>query len=689
VLETGAETGLLVIDVDTKGGVDGYAQLEELEEQLGDLPETLEVLTGSGGLHLYFRHPGGVRLNGKLSTAIDLKGDKATDEGLVYVVGPGSPGYVKTEDPCVVRPSSQGYAICEDHPLADLPEKWLAYMKSRSSARSEAFRPIPVDVDTEEGRRRVALGIAAAKTMAPSRADGEAGRNLFALSLHLVRRLELPVPDALDIVREHFNPRCTDPQGRPFPWADEDILHKLEDARDKSEAPCGTLSQATLEGYKELAERRANPNRTPIAPPPAPEGQRNKVGAGQVNDGERVKLTRAGVTQMLYNWPDWDGVFWFDVLAQKPHATNPPLLGKLTLEDGEKSRGDYAQIALWFDVMGFSVSKDLIEDAVDAVCAMPDRKRNLIAEYFDGIPQATDAKVLPTLATDLLGCKDHFDNVLVMKTLVAAARRARQPGSFHKAMLVLKGEQQCGKTPFVKILAGPWYQTTGNGNLAERDTILECQGKLLVEVEELSALNKADADGLKTAISRTHDPITKKYEPDARTYPRSFTLIGTTNKSEFLTDETGNARYWVVEVGDIDMKRLAELRDVIWAEADFLARQGMSNELDKAEVDTLNSRNASYLNTHPWLGEVEAYLRGKKEVASASEVLSHILKGDMTKATQRDKNAVAGLMRTLGCQDLRTTRDGKTVRFWRVPDTIGDVAPREATVTRLRPLRSQ
>lgn len=458
-------------------------------------------------------------------------------------------------------------------------------------------------------------------------------------------------------------------------------MHKLEDAARRSNIPCGIPSRATAEGIRALSQRMATPNRTPVAPPKT--DVRIKVGAGDAYDGERVKITRAGLAQMLYNWPDWDGVFWFDVLAQKARATNPPLLGKLTLEEGELSEGDLAEIALWFDVKGFAASKDQIKDALLNVTRRPDRQRNVIAEYFDSLPSVTETKVLPTLATDVFGCTDPFDNVLVMKTMVGAARRARAPGHFHKSMLVLKGLQHCGKTPAVKILAGAWYHTTGNGNLADRDTILECQGKLLVEVEELSALGKADANALKTAISRTSDVITKKYAPDGRTYARSFLLIGTTNKDEFLTDETGNDRYHVIEVGKIDLARLEELRDVIWAEADFLARSGAANELTPQEAATLTSRNLGYLESHPWEPEISRYLAGKTEVAGASEVLNHIIKGDSTKADKRGLDAVAAAMRKLGCaQKQRRRPDGSREKYWTVPATLLPLAPRSLRAVR-------
>lgn len=658
---TGAEAGIFVLDIDVKSGVDGYAQLDEL----GALPETLTVRTGSGGAHFYFRHPGFQVRNKKPASAIDIKGDKAHADGLVYVVGPGSPGYVKTQDACVVAPADP-YEIVSDVAIADAPEWLLAWLRVGEN-RKTGYAPTPIDETHPDWDRRVDLAIEACKTLPPSKADGEAGKRLFAVCLRLVREYELPLEHAHELISEFFNPRCTQPDGvTPFPWSDEDIAHKLEDARDRSDMITGMLPHKAIERIKEITNR----NRAPRPPEATPGVSKERVGAKHAYDGERAKITRAALAQMLYNWPDWDGVFWYDVLSRKPRATDPPLEGKLTLENGEMSKGDLALIAHWLDVKGFLASKEQIEDALWTVVRSPDRQRNVIADYLDALPPVDAAPTIATLATDVLGCTDPFANVLVQKTLVAAARRARAPGTFHKSMLVLKGKQGTGKTPFVKILAGAFYHSTGNGNLADRDTILECQGKWLVEVEELSALGKADENALKTAVSRTHDVITKKYEPDGQSYPRSFVLVGTTNKDAFLTDSTGNPRYWVIETGAIDLARLEALRDTVWAEADFLARAGYSNELTADESAALEGANKNFTVVHPWIDEVRKYLGGRKEVESATQVLMHVLKNDLTKADKRALNEVADIMRTLGCENITRKRDGKVTRVWTVPESL-------------------
>ena len=71
---TGAVSGLVVLDVDAQRG--GPASLEAWACAYGPLPVTVEALTGGGGRHLYFRHPGEATTNRVgLAAGIDLRGD--------------------------------------------------------------------------------------------------------------------------------------------------------------------------------------------------------------------------------------------------------------------------------------------------------------------------------------------------------------------------------------------------------------------------------------------------------------------------------------------------------------------------------------------------------------------------------------------------------------------------------------
>ena len=71
---TGAVSGVIVLDVDAGRG--GNVSLEAWTREHGPLPATVEALTGGGGRHLYFSHPGEATANRVgLAAGIDLRGD--------------------------------------------------------------------------------------------------------------------------------------------------------------------------------------------------------------------------------------------------------------------------------------------------------------------------------------------------------------------------------------------------------------------------------------------------------------------------------------------------------------------------------------------------------------------------------------------------------------------------------------
>ena len=84
-IRTGAESSLVVLDVDPRHG--GDATLDHLVSEHGPLPAGRTVATGGGGMHLYFRHPGHKVSNDagrRLGDGLDIRGDGG------YVLAPPS-----------------------------------------------------------------------------------------------------------------------------------------------------------------------------------------------------------------------------------------------------------------------------------------------------------------------------------------------------------------------------------------------------------------------------------------------------------------------------------------------------------------------------------------------------------------------------------------------------------------------
>lgn len=94
---TGPASGLVVLDVDPRHK--GDETLRQLAAQYGPLPETVTVLSGGGGRHLYFQHPGLYVRSGTnvLGGGLDVKGDKGSiiappslhASGQLYTWAPG------------------------------------------------------------------------------------------------------------------------------------------------------------------------------------------------------------------------------------------------------------------------------------------------------------------------------------------------------------------------------------------------------------------------------------------------------------------------------------------------------------------------------------------------------------------------------------------------------------------------
>ncbi|HYM33071.1 MAG TPA: bifunctional DNA primase/polymerase [Candidatus Cybelea sp.] len=111
---TGPISELVVIDVDPAHG--GAESLSALESAHGNLPQTIEAITGGGGRHLYFAdEQGAIGNRVGITGGVDIRGTGG------YVVAPPS-----------LHPSGRRYAwkpSCgpDERPLATLP-RWFAYL---------------------------------------------------------------------------------------------------------------------------------------------------------------------------------------------------------------------------------------------------------------------------------------------------------------------------------------------------------------------------------------------------------------------------------------------------------------------------------------------------------------------------------------------------------------------------------
>jgi predicted P-loop ATPase len=121
------------------------------------------------------------------------------------------------------------------------------------------------------------------------------------------------------------------------------------------------------------------------------------------------------------------------------------------------------------------------------------------------------------------------------------------PGCKFDFMLILEGPQGWGKSTLAKTLGGDYFADTGL-TIGEKDSLMNIQGIWVYEWGELDNMSKQEVSKVKLFISSPVDRFRATFDRRPAKYPRQVVFVGTTNESHYLTDTTGNRRFWPVLV---------------------------------------------------------------------------------------------------------------------------------------------
>jgi len=187
----GQKSGLVVIDIDPRNG--GEDSFNALLSEFGPIPPTPKVLTGGGGMHLYFRYPSGYSIaKSKPRPGVDIQSNGS------QVVAP----------PSIHPTTGKRYSWVDSYrpdqiPLTDLPLAWIEFL----TVKKENTKP---STSSFEWRELVKIGI------------GEGGRNdaIARLAGHLLSRRVDPYV-TLELVR------CWNEFRNKPPLPDEEVVRTV------------------------------------------------------------------------------------------------------------------------------------------------------------------------------------------------------------------------------------------------------------------------------------------------------------------------------------------------------------------------------------------------------------------------------------------------------------------------------
>ena len=114
--------------------------------------------------------------------------------------------------------------------------------------------------------------------------------------------------------------------------------------------------------------------------------------------------------------------------------------------------------------------------------------------------------------------------------------------------------------------------------------------------KELDSTLKRDLAKLKAFITESSDEFRRPYAMKPMVYPRRTSFYATVNNGDFLKDDTGNRRYWVIPVEKIDFNIIDNLDiNMLWGEVMHLKEDyNIKHYLEKDELELLNSSNEDF-----------------------------------------------------------------------------------------------
>lgn len=206
----------------------------------------------------------------------------------------------------------------------------------------------------------------------------------------------------------------------------------------------------------------------------------------------------------------------------------------------------------------------------------------------------------------------------------AVAVLAKPEAQRTEGTLVFTGPQGLGKTSWFASLC-PTAGAFLEGHVLDprdKDSVASITSHWIVELGELDAtFRKADIAALKSFLTRTRDEYRPPYGRGTRVFPRRTVFCGTVNDVKFLTDRTGNRRFWTVPVAGLDYDHDIDVQQV-WAQAMHEVRNGEPWYLTQEEHQRLAAINADHESEDPIEERILAVFDFDSEATYNSEWMS-------------------------------------------------------------------
>lgn len=223
---------------------------------------------------------------------------------------------------------------------------------------------------------------------------------------------------------------------------------------------------------------------------------------------------------------------------------------------------------------------------------------NPFEEYFERLKRwdgKTDylQQICKTVKTDNA---ERFHSVM-KKFMIGVLDCLLEPDAVNDVCLVFQSGQGLGKTRWMRRLLpkslAVEYLYEGNVNTQSNDHIQYLSQYWFIHLDELEVLKGNEISAIKSYITRQRISTRKAYGRYKSHFVRRASFLGSVNDDKFLTDITGNRRWLVFTVKDINYEHDVDI-DGLWSQVYHYWQEGFQHWFDIEEIKAINKINEEF-----------------------------------------------------------------------------------------------
>jgi predicted P-loop ATPase len=282
---------------------------------------------------------------------------------------------------------------------------------------------------------------------------------------------------------------------------------------------------------------------------------------------------------------------------------------------------------------------------------------------------------LQDLCPRILGSVETLHSTYLRRTLISAVARAMEPGCKVDTTLILQGRQGSRKSTFFKMLASADWFDDSMGSYSDKDEKLKLHRAWITEWAELeSAFRRRDVSAVKAFLTTATDNLRPPYGREVKAMHRPGIIVGTTNDSAFLSDPTGNRRFWVIPIPHtVDTDAVQAERDQIWGAAVRAYRAGEGWLLSAEEAIASAEDTDNYALKDPWESSLRNYTISRERI-TIPEFLREQLKFEAKEISPREMMRVAAILSDWQWQKQRVREGTNRNYYWCNPARTPEAA---------------